>query len=76
MDSQSLIVVLTIVTRNTERRRTIDPQTVKNAENVFEISEAALITSEFNIADGLTKPKENSLLMDTIPYGKIEHPIE
>lgn len=54
----------------------IDLQTVKDGYQPFEVNDVALIRSEFNIADGRTKVKENSVLMDTLRSANIFHPIE
>lgn len=54
----------------------IDVQTVKDANNSFEISDVAIVKSEFNIANAPTKLKANLILMDTILNRKVDHPVE
>lgn len=48
----------------------IDLQTLEDAYQSFEVNDVALIGSKFNIADRLTKVKENFSLIDTIKLPK------
>lgn len=52
----------------------IDLQIVKEAYDSLEVgSDVILIPSRFDIADGLAKVRTNSILLNTIRSGKIDH---
>lgn len=75
-DNKSLFDVLTKATSTTEKRLMIDIQTVRDAYRSFEVNDVALVRSEFNIADALTKCKSQSIMIDTIRNGRLDHPIQ
>lgn len=74
-NSKSLFDVSTKATTTTKEKLFTDLITVKNAYYSLEVNDDALMTSEFNIADALTIVKTDSILLDTIQYGKIDRPV-
>ncbi len=75
-DSLSLFDVLTRAKVTTERRLMIDLQTVKESYDKKEINHVSFIRSEYNIADALTKVKKDSILLQTLKSGRLDHPVE
>lgn len=53
-----------------------DLQTARDNYKFVTLNDVALVKSEHNIADALTKVKTCSMLMGTIFQGKIKHPVE
>lgn len=71
-DGLSLFDLLTRSRPMTEKRRLInDFRTVQDVLQFFEVNDVVLIRSKINIADGLTKMKENSEIMDELKTGNI-----
>ncbi len=54
----------------------IDLAVTRAAYRNFEIDNVALIRSEFNYADDLTKTKGNGALFHLLKSGKINQPVE
>ena len=75
-DSKALFDVITRSKYTTEKRLMIDIAAVRQAYNEKEINNIALIKSEFNPADGLTKLACNEALKQLLETHKISHPVE
>ncbi len=74
-DSQILFNIITRRRTTTERRMMIDLKAARDAYAKREISNIALISSEHNPADALTKIKSNHSLNKLIDSARIDHPI-
>ncbi len=74
-DSEILFNTLTRRKTTTERRLMLDLRIARSAYSEREISNIALIASEHNPADALTKLNPNSALRKIMDTGKISHPI-
>lgn len=69
-DIKSLYNVITRVFTRAEERIMIDLWTVKNAYTSFDENDVALIRSNFNIADALTKLKTSCVFRESKLNGK------
>jgi hypothetical protein len=72
-DSESLFKTLTNARYPTERRLLIDVAAMRQAYTRKEISNIALIDSNDNAADGLTKLKPNQALYRMLRAGRLDH---
>ena len=75
-DSKILFDVLTKSRYTTERRLMVDIAAARQAYNNRHIDNIALIKSEFNPADALTKIGPNNALRDLLLTNRLSHPIE
>lgn len=75
-DTRSSFDVIVRTSTTTEKRLTIDLQNMTDPYTLFEVNDVALIRSEHNIADALTKVKTKGILHDTITPKKLDYPIE
>lgn len=72
----SLFDDLIRATCTTENCVIIDFQTVKDAYQISEVKDVAILRSEHNIADAFTKAKMHSALMDDLVSENIRHRID
>lgn len=54
----------------------IDIQTVKDCYHTNEVNDVALVRSEYNVADTLSKVKANPALLEPLKTGNLHHAIE
>lgn len=54
----------------------IDIQTVRDAYQSFKVTDVALVRSEFNIADALTKDKAQFILRKSVMNRKVDNLIQ
>ena len=75
-DSKQMFDVITKASFTSEKRLLIDISAAREAYNRHEISNVGLVLSEHNIADGLTKPKPCSSLMQVMTSGYDKNPVQ
>ena len=75
-DSQALFDVLTRARYTTEKRLMIDIAAARQAYSSKEIDNIALIESQYNPADGLTKVKHNEALNRLLTTARLDHPVK
>ena len=75
-DNSGLFNTVTKGRGTTEKRPMIDLESIREAYKRKEIDNIALIRSEFNPADGLTKLNANSALNNLTERGTISHSVE
>jgi len=74
-DSEILFDIITRNKMTTEKRLMIDIKAIRESYNERELSNIALIASEDNPADAMTKMKSNSSLLSLMKTNTISHPI-
>jgi hypothetical protein len=75
MDSASLFDAITRQKRTSEGRLKIDMYAAREAYRRHDLDNIALIKSEFNLTDALTKVPGNSALLDALRTHRISHPV-
>jgi hypothetical protein len=74
-DSKSLFDIMTTQKRTTEGRLMVDAFAARQSFKRGEIDHIALIRTEFDLADDLTKLKGNGALRSAMRSYRIQHPI-
>lgn len=75
-DSKQLFDILITQRRTHESRLMLDSYAARQLIAGRELDNVGLIRSEFNLADDLSKVKDNGYLLDTMIVGVLHHPIE
>jgi hypothetical protein len=74
-DSARLFDSITSIKRTTECRLMLDIYAAREAYKKREIDNIALIRSQYNIADAMTKVKGNGALLNALETHKLAHPV-
>eukprot|EP00173_Palmaria_palmata_P003808 Plantae.Rhodophyta-Palmaria_palmata.ctg4150.p2 GENE.Plantae.Rhodophyta-Palmaria_palmata.ctg4150~~Plantae.Rhodophyta-Palmaria_palmata.ctg4150.p2 ORF type:complete len:156 (-),score=20.32 Plantae.Rhodophyta-Palmaria_palmata.ctg4150:275-742(-) len=75
VDSKQIFDAVTQSTRTTEKRLLLDLAAAKQSFERGEISEFGLVTTDFMLADCLTKPMKALQFLAASSLGKLSHPI-
>jgi hypothetical protein len=75
-DSAALFDAITRYKRTTEARLMIDIHAVREAYRRKELHNVALIRSEYNIADAMTKVPGNAALLQCLRTHQVRHHVE
>lgn len=75
-DSKSLFDIITNCSGTTEKRLLIDIKAVREAYEIFDVSDLGFIRSEHNPADAFTKLKPNSALMHILKSNKSDFEVD
>ena len=74
-DSKSLFDTITKLTTLSEKRLLIDISAIRESYRAGDLDDVAHLSSEYNLADCLTKDKESSFLTSLMETGKLSHPV-
>lgn len=75
-DSASLFQVITKATRTSERRLMIDVEACREAYEKREIADIALIRSEYNLADCMTKIMDPHQLLELLKTNTLHNSVQ
>ena len=74
-DSKSLFDTVTSLSGATEKRLLIEISALRDAFDSGEFDNIGHVSSEYNLADALTKKKKCHLMEELLATGKLQHPV-